>query len=106
MKSTSSRPPYRGNMKLKGAKIPGVDDYRDPDRAHRKGYNRREGNEITDFDDVTLPGRNAASEARRTSKKKRRGRYSAIEAAHALACRTKGSGKKQSSAFFEGIGYE
>lgn len=110
MKENLSRPPYRGNMKVKGPKIPGVDDFRAPDKAHQGGYDRVSGNEISDYSEVMPPGNNAMKEVRRYNSKKRRGRFNAIEAAHALAMRMGGGKGKGNSlspkdhAFFKSIG--
>lgn len=104
----AKRPPYRGNQKLKGPSIPGATaDMREPDRTHRGGYDTRVGNEVADYDDVTVPGKNLMSEVSRVNKKKRSGRFTAIEAAHALACRSGGGGGgKSADAFFKSVGYK
>ncbi len=106
MKGRLSRPPYQGNMKVKGAKMPGVDDFREPDAAHRQGYDRVTGNEVSDYSNVMPPGKRVAAEVKRINSKRRRGRFSATEAAHALACRTPGAkGSKGKDAFFKSVGY-
>jgi len=101
-----------GNMKKKGTKIPGADDWHSPSKG-AKDYDRLEGNETTYYDQKMRPGKNL-------EKPKKRGlriskMRTANDAAMALSARMEDTvshaGRKASPSrktkkqFFKSVGY-
>jgi hypothetical protein len=103
----------KGNMKRKGPKIPGADDFHQPPPGDRRGLDRLDGNETTYYDRQLRPGPRLSNPRKRGKRisSMRTANDAAMALSEAFRARCDkssgaGYGGKSSFRWFKGVGYK